>query len=132
MPAVFNWPGKIEKGKVNDITSATDILPTLAWLAGIRVPSQFEVEGVNVWNTVLDGTPLGKRTLYWRTKKQFALRKGDWKLVFTGNTLEDGTYELFNITNDPNETTDVAKDNHEIVIDMLEELKTQTASDRIS
>ena len=85
-----------------------------------------------MWKTILDGTPLGKRTLYWRTKKQFALRKGDWKLVFTGNTLEDETYELFNLSNDPYETKDVAKDNHEIVIDMLAELKTQAELDRIS
>jgi len=28
------------------------------------------------------------------TPKKMVMRKGDWKLVFTGNTLEEGTYEL--------------------------------------
>ena len=131
VPAVFNWPGKINTGKVKDIISANDILPTLACLAGSNVPSQAQVEGINVCKAVIDGTPLGKRTLYWRTKKQFALRKGDWKLVYTGKSLEKGTHELYNLANDPNETQDVANDNHEIVNDMLEELKKQAGLDMI-
>jgi arylsulfatase A-like enzyme len=116
---------------VNDITSANDILPTLACLAGCTVPSQAEVEGINICKAVMDGDPLGKRTLYWRTKKQFALRIGDWKLIYTGKSLEKGTHELYNLANDPNETQDVANDNHEIVNEMFEELIKQAELDMI-
>ena len=129
VPAVFNWPGKIKTGKINDITSINDIFPTLAYLVGKVTPPEAEVEGDNVWKAVVDGSTLEKRTLYWRTGKQFALRKGDWKLVYTGKTLEEGTHELFNLANDPNETQDVAKDHHEIVISMLDELKMQAELD---
>jgi arylsulfatase B len=130
VPAVFNWPGKIKTGMVNEIISAIDILPTLASLAGKTMTPQAEIEGANIWKAVSDATPLVKRTLYWRTREQFALRKGNWKLVYTG-TLEKGNFELFNLTKDPKEEQDVAKDNHEIVNAMLEELKIQTELDSI-
>ena len=132
VPAVFNWPGTIKPGRIGDVTSVNDILPTLAYLAGSKLPSQEETEGVNIWNAVHDGAPLGERTLYWRTPKQFALRKGSWKLVCTGNTPDKGTYELFNLAKDSCETQDVAKVYPKVVIDMLKELKKQSELDGIS
>lgn len=129
VPAVFNWPGKINQGKVNDLTCANDILPTLAYLTGSVLPSQSEVEGINVWKAVFDGTALGERTLYLRTKKQYALRQGDWKLVYSGKTFKKGTYELFNLANDPNETRDVSEANQELAVALLEKMKLQAEQD---
>jgi len=130
VPAIFNWPGTINPGRVIDLTSVNDIFPTLAWLAGIDTASQFDVEGINIWKAVQNNKSLGKRMLYWRTKNQFALRKGDWKLIVTGHTLEDGITELFNIKNDPYEKTNAAGDHPDIVKDMLEELKAQADLDQ--
>jgi len=94
------------------------------------LPPDAEIEGVNIGKAMIEGTPIKERTLYWRTPKQFALRKRDWKLVYTG-TMDEGTYELFNLANDPNETQDVARENNEIVMAMLEELKKQIELDII-
>ena len=131
VPAVFNWPGKIKAAKVNEIISVNDIFPSLTYLAGINLPSQAMIEGDSVWKALVNGTPLGRRTFYWRTNGQFALRKGDWKLIYTGKTLDEGNHELFNLANDPYEKQDVAKDNHDIVASMLEEVKMQAELDMI-
>ena len=132
VPAILNWPGRISKGKVNDITSANDILPTMTYLTGNTLSPQAGVEGVNVWQAVYDGAPLGKRTIYLRTKKQMALREGDWKLVYSGKTFKNGTYELFNLANDPNETKDVSEANPTIVTTLLGKMKMHAELDAIN
>jgi len=129
VPAIFNWPAKFKAGQINELTSVKDIFPTVAYFAGSTIPANANLEGVNIAECLLQGKPVTDQTLYWRTPQQYALRKGDWKLVLNGATLGEGTSELFNIAGDPNETKDVAAENPELVKNLLQELKKQAKED---
>jgi arylsulfatase A-like enzyme len=49
-----------------------------------------------------------------------ALRRGDWKLI---TNRKGKSPQLFNIEDDPNETTDLARDYPGRVEDLLEQLR---------
>ena len=100
-------------------------------IAGISIPESAGVEGTGLWNAVTLGESLVERNLYWRTPGQMALRRGDWKLVITGNTLEGGAKELFNLADDPFEKKDLAEKRPEILSSLLEEIKKEAALDGI-
>ena len=120
----------IPAGKINDqIASVTDIFPTVLGVAGVESPADHTVDGLPM-QTVLTGAtdsnrpgqflmhyPHGKhRSNYFTT-----WRDGDWKVVYhtlpeiptTGGHLqfEGGHYQLFNLKDDPFESTNLV-DSH--------------------
>jgi arylsulfatase A-like enzyme len=107
---------------------AIDILPTPAHVCGITLPEEAEIEGRNIVETLFNDMYIDKRILYWRTPEQYALRNGDWKLVFSGSSLDKGYSELFNFKNDPLKRN-LAIDKPEILAEMLNELKNQADLD---
>jgi len=131
VPAIFNWPAKFKPTKIDQVTSVNDILPTLADFSAAKIPVQTEAEGLSLKKTLLDNAVLNERLLYWRTPRQFAVRDGDWKLVYSGE-LADGASELFNIADDPNEKNDLADENKDIVQRLFDELKIQAGQDSLT
>lgn len=80
VPMAVVWPGKTIAGSVqNKYISAADILPTLVNGAGLKTT-----------DPTLDSTsffkPSTKRVLVWKWQKNWAIRKGKWKLT---NAVED-------------------------------------------
>jgi arylsulfatase A-like enzyme len=105
VPALAHWGGKLKHRKVTAVTSAIDILPTVAKLAGIAPTPEMRVEGIDIW-PLLTGQSKGQpRTLYWETPQQSALRVGDRKLV---ETRQSRKVELFDLRADPYEKEDLA------------------------
>lgn len=50
VPAIFWWPGKIPSGRNTDVIAGTlDLLPTLAGLAGGKVPTDRVIDGRDIW-----------------------------------------------------------------------------------
>ncbi len=49
--------------------------------------------------------------LFWRMFDRLAVRRGDWKLV----RMEGGVEELYNLTDDLGETTDLSKQRPEVL-----------------
>lgn len=129
VPALMNWPSRLQPQKVEQAANAIDIYPTVASLAGASVPESTGIEGINLWDSVSKENPPGDRTLYWRTSRQMALRRGDWKLVSTGETLEEGEMELFDLADDPNETENLAEKHPDIVSSLFEEIEKQAHLD---
>jgi arylsulfatase A-like enzyme len=96
-----------------------DVLPTALYAAGVKLPPQANVDGVNLF-PYLTGEKKGRPhdTLYWRLGQNMAIRKGDWKLVKTGEApLQDlETYvpydlsgaELYNLATDIGEKSNLA------------------------
>ena len=126
---VMRFPGKIKAGSVNDTTMFTiDLLPTIASISGASLPDN-EIDGKNVWN-LITGKPGVKNTqdyYAFSNGNQFqGVISGDgrWKLHLQHNyrTLvkpahdgQAGKYRqatiapsLFDLKNDPYETTNVA------------------------
>lgn len=134
MPFLARWPGKIPAGSVSHEPVMTiDILPTLARLAGARLPSH-PIDGLDIW-PLLSGesnarSPHEAFYFYWDDQLQ-AVRSGAWKLHFpheyfkpdpAGGGGKPGKLSrpkialaLFNLEKDPSETRDVAAIHPDIV-----------------
>jgi arylsulfatase A-like enzyme len=131
VPAIISWPGQFEKSKLDEVISVTDILPTLAHIVGFEITDEMDLDGKNIWPALSKGSKIDDREIYGRTKKQFALRQGDWKLIHNGKTLRKGNDELYNLKNDPYEKNDIAKDHPKKVESLLERIKVLSESDII-
>src|SRR3974377_627169 len=83
-PCIMRWPGKIPGGTVCRETAMTiDFLPTLANLAGAKVPADRILDGKDIWPLMSDQpgatTPHHAIYYYWGRELQ-AVRSGKWKL----------------------------------------------------
>ncbi len=110
VPFIARWPGTIPAGAVSDeVIGFHDILPTFAELAGVPAPGN--IDGTSIV-AALKGGAIEKphEYFYWdyghcRPRYDQAVRLGDWKGVRLGR---DGPVQLFDLADDPGETTDVA------------------------
>ena len=124
VPTIIWWPNHVLPNSANATPSAFwDWYPTLAFLAGAQ---SVESDGVSLV-PLLAGESLPERGLYWEHGKTQAYRKGDWKLVRVNNKNELEVL-LFNIRNDPNETSNLAKSMPEKVTFLTEEAMSSRAT----
>ena len=118
VPAVAYWPGRIKPDTVtNEPVLGMDLFATMVSLAGARMPRGLSLDGVDLVPLLLEGKSLPERTLFWRFRKQKAVRKGPWKLL----VIEDGV-KLFNLAEDLGEENDLAGDKPQIVAELKAEL----------
>jgi len=111
VPGIAWWPGKIKAGSVTDQTVMTmDIFPTMVAMSGATLPDGLRLDGVSLLPLLLEGKDLPQRTLYWRHRKEWAIRKGPWKLLATGQDLH-----LFNLDEDISEQNNLADARPEMV-----------------
>jgi len=107
VPALANWPGHLKPGKFVTPMHMADWMPTLCTLAGFKLQQDLKWDGRDVWPWLSGAQSPQPRPLYWAGTgfKNAAVRDGDWKLIAS----RDGKkLELFNLAQDPNETTDLA------------------------
>jgi len=119
VPLVARWPGTIAKGTDSDHISAHwDLLPTLCDLANVPTPEG--VDGISMTATLTGEKDQREHDyLYWEFYEsggKRALRMGKWKAV--RNNLRDrpnGPIELYDITTDLAEASDVAAKHPEVL-----------------
>ncbi|QDU94649.1 arylsulfatase [Lignipirellula cremea] len=121
-PMIARWPGKIAKGSETDHLSAHwDMLPTAAELAGAEAPSG--IDGLSFLPTLLgEGQQAKHDYLYWETESRSgwqAMRRGQWKahLANVANP-KSTTFELYDLSADIAEATNVAADHPEVSQEM--------------
>jgi arylsulfatase A-like enzyme len=133
VPLLVKWPGKVKPGSVyNNITSQLDWFPTLIHAAGAKLPSDRPYDGEDL-GKVLAGTAQrkGNQIYYFYSGTLRAYRKGDYKIVYPydGHPQNFGrasipkiqSVQLFNLKNDPNETTDIAPSDAKQVQTLVDE-----------
>jgi len=114
VPLMIRWPGRTQAGTTCDeMVTSEDFLPTLA--EGLRLPGDIppDIDGTSLVSLLDDpATDLERDALFWHYPHYYprmtpgsAIRSGDWKLI---HSYEDDSVELFNLSNDPGETTDVS------------------------
>ncbi len=121
VPLIIAGPGVVEPGR-NDYEPVIgmDFFPTLLSIAGIQHDKN---DGENLLPILTEVKPLERNTLFWHYphyhgsawKPGSALRQGDWKLIYY---YEDERTELFNLKDDPQETTDISAENPEKVAEL--------------
>jgi arylsulfatase A-like enzyme len=109
--ALANWPGRIAPGAVVDQPiHVVDMYPTLAGLAGAPPGKNKPLDGMNVWSTLSEGKRSPRTEVVYDIEPfRAAVRKGDWKLVW--RTVLPSQVELFNLAQDPSESTNLADQN---------------------
>jgi len=118
VPAVAYWPGKIKAGTITDETVlGMDLFATMASIAGVKLPEALKLDGVDVLPMLTEGGELPERTLFWRYRKEKAVRKGPWKLL-----IQDDKVRLFNLEEDLGEREDLADKKPDMVKQLEDEL----------
>ncbi|AGU53532.1 putative arylsulfatase [Variovorax paradoxus B4] len=116
VPFIVRWPGRIPAGRVSsEIVHVTDLYTTLAGLAGVSVPQDRPIDGVDQLPFFLGDQDKSAREgfAFYIKNELRAVKWRDWKLHFywepqvnEGKGKLESPY-LFNITRDPKEETDV-------------------------
>ena len=121
VPGFAHWPEKIKPGKVKSPMHIVDWLPTLAQLIGHEPKTEMNWDGVDQSPAIFGSSSTADREMYWVQKNRCrALRYGDWKIVSysKGSRPKTKEWELYNLTKDPKEKTNVAS-KHPKIMDYL-------------
>ena len=87
-------------------------------IAEAKVPAGLKLDGVDLLGMMTKNEKLPERTLFWRYRKEKAVRKGPWKLL-----VRDGKATLYNLDQDLGEKNDLARTN----VRMLKKLEDELA-----
>ncbi len=86
VPFLARWPGKIREGSVcSETICHVDLMATLAALLDVELPADAGVDSVNVLPALLGEkrkAPLREATVHHSGQGKFALRRGNWVLIF--------------------------------------------------
>lgn len=125
VPGFVHWPGQVTPGHVTSPVHIVDWMPTLCHIAGADPTAAQPLDGRDIWQQVIgQSEAVSDRTLYWKTSRVSAVRRGDWKLIVFH---KDDRCELFNLAQDPYEENDLAAEEPGRV-SMLKTLLQQIAS----
>ncbi|UCD68654.1 MAG: arylsulfatase [Betaproteobacteria bacterium] len=116
VPFAVRWPGKIKAGRESDeIVHAMDLFPTLARIAGGKVPDDRVIDGIEMSEFLL-----GKRSksgregfVVYMGNDVFGIKWRNWKLHFkeqkgwNGVLREYTMPRIYNLMNDPRENDNV-------------------------
>ena len=117
IPAIIKWPGVTQAGRLSDeIIISPDYYPTILEMAGLPKKPEQHLDGLSLTEVLKHQASLEREAIFWDFPHYInkpiegdfptsTVRQGDWKLI---QSLEDGSVELFNLVDDPQETTDLA------------------------
>ncbi|WP_445735283.1 sulfatase family protein [Mariniflexile sp.] len=132
-PTVMYWKGKLEDGKVIDEPlTFFDFVPTFYDIFGMKPMNNEPLDGVSML-PAFEGKTIERKTLpIWVERWNTTIRKGDWKIIgkfedyIPGTSFSNylakrklATYQLFNLKNDPYESTDLSKENTDKLKEMI-------------
>ena len=109
VPFLISWPGKIAAGGRDDRpVSSVDVFATSLAVAGAPMPTDKKYDSVNLLPYLTgEKSDAPHERLFWRSGELRAVREGRWKLVH----LPKQAPELYDLSHDISETTDLAAKN---------------------
>jgi len=134
VPFLVRWPALVEKGTVSDLPIClTDLMATLADLAGERLEPDVGEDSFSFLEALSGGTPPWaeeRGIVHHSDAGHFSIRRGKWKLVLheKGGTrrhnpkdlpiVNPAAIQLFDMSIDPSETTNIKHLHPEMVADL--------------
>ena len=153
-PLIARWPGKVAAGSTSDqMINLTDVFATCAALVGAKLPNDAAEDSFNMLPVLLgkaDG-PVRPYMISQTIRNALAIRRGPWKYLdhqgSGGNDYErDGDWgmkryalpdtdpdapgQLYNLADDPGETTNLYSKRPQIVQELKAMLERSKASGR--
>ena len=136
-PCIFWSPAQIQPAVITDLGSTLDLFTTFSQLAGVSLPNDRVMDGVDLSGTLLrqEASPR-QNMLYYRGPTLYAARLGDYKAHF----ITQGEYGMFgekkvldspllyNLGQDPGEQFDVAAEHPEILQQINQMIKEHRAN----
>lgn len=128
-PTVAWWPSKIKAGTVSQgLGSTMDIFTTCLKMAGVAIPEDRIIDGVDLRPVLFQSGPsLRKTVFYYRGTQLMAVRKGPWKAHLItrpaygrGEPVTHDPPVLYQLDHDPSERFDVSKVHPEIIADIMQ------------
>lgn len=131
VPAIISWPKHIQPNQVRDQLAANiDWFPTLAEYCGISVADK-KIDGKSLVPVIENrDAPSLHDAFFWKSggtkdNPQWAVRRGDWKLLHNPaqaqkQELDENGLFLVNISKDPAEQHNRAKEHPAVVKDLRE------------
>lgn len=139
IPFMVRWPGKIKAGsKSNFRTTLTNLMATCAELVGSPLNDDTGEDSQSILPVLLEDEDQIEEAMpivHHSSKGFFALRKGDWKLIEKRGSggfsipaviePKEGEPEgqLYNMADDPSETTNLYNEKPELLKELQAELK---------
>jgi arylsulfatase A-like enzyme len=127
MPFLVRWPGKVKPGVSGALVCQVDFLASFASLLGKDLPADAGPDSQSVLPALLGESSAGRDYLV-EQSGGLALRQGPWKFIpradgaaAAGQKPDDGhgaAGQLYNLADDPGETTDLAGQHPEVVRDL--------------
>ena len=124
-PFIAFWPARIKAGLEREqYGHVMDLLPTCMEAAGITAArnekGKIPLAGKSLFPLFSGKTLPGERTIFWEHQGNWAVRRGDWKLVFTRevNRKMINDLNLYNIRSDRSEANDLSNLYPEIVYEL--------------
>jgi len=110
VPFLVQWPGVIQPGVIDQPWAGYDIFPTLLEVAGLK--NQGGLDGLSFFNLLKGAKSNLHEFLYFELSEysgQQAIRSGKWKAIRRNlNKEPNALWELYDLNNDPSETTNLA------------------------
>lgn len=127
VPGIISWPGKTRAGQVcAEPVCGVDVLPTLCDLAGVALPKDRKFDGGSMLPIFAGESVQRPHSLYWQYDRALSvpwtmsLRQGPWKLLADAKREK---FALYNLTEDPGEAQDQAKNEPKRVQDMSDAME---------
>jgi len=112
VPFMIRWPGKVPAGSIsNEIVHGVDMFPTLAKLAGAKVPDDRPIDGVDQSDFFLGKSEKSNREGFpiWVDNRLQAVKWHNWKMHFYRQDrmpdppVKNPVPVLYNLYSDPRE-----------------------------
>lgn len=130
VPLIVKWPGKVKAGTESaEPVIGTDFYPTILEMVGLPLMPEQHADGVSLAPILGKQKGLGRDAIYWHfphysnhglQSPGAAIRSGQYKLL---EYFENGTVQLFDLSEDLGEQNDLSKMRPEIVKHLLEKLQ---------
>lgn len=125
VPCLIRWPGKISPATCDTLCCTMDLYPTLAHLAGAKIPTDVVIDGKDIWpilSTPNEASSPHEAYYYYFGDQLQAVRSGPWKLylpnperLVNSRKTTDQPAELYNLDQDIHEDKNVAADHEDVV-----------------
>ncbi len=119
-PMIIKMPYQLEGNGIHSLfTSVMDLAPSFLELAGINYPVEYQgnkispLQGESIIPYLTNKSSTIHHEDYvmgWELFGRYAIRKGNWKITWIEPPFGKGEFQLFNLKDDPGETSNLSEE----------------------